>query len=125
MQFFAGITKFGEDSNTLTVEFHQVTQFSSKDMIFDCELTAIPVAAATCLTTMLRGSLLELTWPAWTDRLSHQSTASLAPPLQWAVVTNVAQAIAGQWTVRVAVETIGQRFFRLHAQLKALPGKAD
>jgi len=103
-------------TNTFAVEIHHITQFSSTDLSFDCELTAFPTAAATHLTATLRGALLEVTWPAWTDRMSLQFTTSLTPPIEWTTVTDAAQSVAGQWTVLLPVGNDGPRYFRLRAE---------
>lgn len=105
-----------EGTNTLAVEIHQITQFSSSDMSFDCELTGFPTDAATRLSAIRLGSLLQLAWPMWTDRLTLQTTTNLTPPVSWATAdTNVVKDLNGFRYIELPDESAGQRFFRLMA----------
>jgi hypothetical protein len=48
-----------EGTNTLAVEVHQITQFSSTDLSFDCELAAFLTDDAARLTAARRDGQLE------------------------------------------------------------------
>lgn len=68
-----------QGTNTLAVEIHQITQFSSTDMSFDCELAAFPTDDATRLSVIRQGSLRQLSWPMWTERRVSR-TFGTGPP---------------------------------------------
>lgn len=106
-----------QGTNTLAVEIHQITQFSSTDMSFDCELAAFPTDAATRLRVIRLGSLLQIWWPMWTERLSLQTTTNLNPPVQWTVAdTNLVKDLNGFRYVKLPDDSTDQRFFRLKAE---------
>jgi len=101
-----------EGTNTLAVEIHQITQFSSTDISFDCELTGFPTADASRLTVSANAGHLELTWPAWTDRFKVFAAGSLSPNDVWSPVDASAENISGNWTVRLPLSG-GSQFYRL------------
>lgn len=104
-------------TNTLAVEVHQITQFSSTDLSFDCELAAFPTEESSRLSVIRPGSLLQISWPMWTDRLSLQTTTNLTPPVHWtAADTNLVKDLNGFRYVELPDESTGQRFFRLKAE---------
>lgn len=104
-------------TNTLAVEIHQITQFSSTDMSFDCELAAFPTDDATRLSVIRQGSLLQISWPMWTERLSLQTTTNFTPPVRWTLAdTNLVKDLNGFRYVELPDESTGQRFFRLKAE---------
>ena len=103
-------------TNTLAVEIHQITQFSSTDLSFDCELAAFPTHDATRLSVIRLGSLLQISWPMWTERLILQPTTNLTPPVQWTVAdTNLVKNLNGFRYVELPDDSTDQRFFRLIA----------
>ena len=103
-----------EGTNTLAVEVHQITQFSSTDLSFDCELTAFLTDGASRLTAARRDGQIELRWPAWTNRLKLFSTPSLSAPIVWTPVANTAENVSGEWAVRLPISG-GHQYFRLQA----------
>jgi hypothetical protein len=104
-------------TNMLAVEIHQITQFSSTDLSFDCELAAFLTDDAARLSVIRLGSLLQLSWPMWTERLTLQTTTSLTPPVPWtAADTNLVKDLNGFRYVELPDESTGQRFFRLQAE---------
>lgn len=103
-------------TNTLAAEIHQITQFSSTDLSFDCELAAFPTDDATRLSVIRLGSRLQIFWPMWTERLLLESTTNLTPPAQWTVAdTNLVKDLNGFRYVELPDESTEQRFFRLKA----------
>lgn len=103
-------------TNTLAAEIHQITQFSSTDLSFDCELAAFPTDDATRLSVIRLGSRLQISWPMWTDHLRLETSTNLTPPAQWTVAdTNLVKDLNGFRYVELPDESTGQRFFRLKA----------
>lgn len=104
-------------TNTLAVEIHQITQFSSTDMSFDCELAAFPTDDATRLSVIRHGSLLQIAWTMWPDRLTLQTATNLTPPVQWtAADTNLVRDLNGFRYIELPDESTSQRFFQLKAE---------
>ena len=91
--------------------------FEIYELSLDCDLAAFPTDDATRLSVIRLGSLLQISWPMWTERLSLQTTTSLTPPVQWTVAdTNLVKDLNGFRYVELPDESTDQRFFRLKAE---------
>jgi hypothetical protein len=101
-----------EGTNTLAVEIHQITQFSSTDLSFDCELIAFPAADSMGLSIVQTQSGLVLSWPAWTERVALFTATSLTSP-DWQKVSLVPDQVDGRWEVRIPAPVDGMMFFKL------------
>lgn len=101
-----------EGTNTLAVEVHQITQYSSSDMSFDCELIAFPTADSMRLSIGQDEDGLLLSWPAWTASASLVSTANL-DEADWRRISTVPSRVADRWEVRIPAPAAGMQFFKL------------
>ncbi len=68
------------------------------------------------LSVSLDGSNLLLQWPASGVGFGLYSTTNLGPSSIWALATNVAELINGQWQISVADDSGISRFYRLQSQ---------
>lgn len=105
-----------EGTNTVAVEMHQITQFSSSDLSFDCELTAFPTEEATRLTVVWERGELVFSWPGWSEGLALFGAAALTSPMEWRPVGVRAERVAGRWNVRLPAGRAGSEFFKLFAE---------
>lgn len=101
-----------EGTNTVAVEVHQITQFSSTDLSFDCELVAFPTAESMRPSITRNADGLVLWWSAWTDRVTLFSAASLTSP-DWQKVSLAPDRVDGRWEVRIPTPVDGMLFFKL------------
>lgn len=101
-----------EGTNTVAVEIHQITQFSSTDASFDCELIAFPAADSMELSIVQTHDGLVLSWPAWTERVALFSTENLDIP-DWRRTSDVPVQVDSRWEVRIPFPVDGTLFFKL------------
>lgn len=105
-----------EGTNTLAVEIHQVTQFSSTDMSFDCELLAHPNGRPVLTITheVLIGRI-RLIWPdTGAGPFSIETAADLDLPGAWTPLPGMPVLNAGRWSLSIPTPA-EPRFFRLRS----------
>ena len=101
-----------EGTNTVAVEVHQITQFSSTDISFDCELIAFPTAESMRPSFTRNPDGLVLSWPAWTERVALFSATNLSSP-DWQKVSAAPHRVDGRWETRIPPPVDGTLFFKL------------